>query len=127
MIRRGWQIERPPLPEAKGRAPKTVALPPPQKREKHPKEPEGAPAMTPAIKVPKDFSRAHALVKQTRRAYTGDFYLHNGFVHPRAFEDVRLSLTISRDQVDRALLICDAVIKGAIEGGVKVSRRAHRW
>src|SRR5215208_6664500 len=80
LVRKGWEIGRPPLPELGPGLVASVSLASAggERRKKEPaavKEPEKPRRK---VAVPKSFENVHRFVKQTRKALTTDTYVHNG-------------------------------------------------
>ncbi|HEY5910531.1 MAG TPA: hypothetical protein VJA21_08000, partial [Verrucomicrobiae bacterium] len=132
LVRRGWEVGRPPLPEAGHATAASVSLKSPgEGRKKGPAELGTVKEVEKPrrkVEVPKSFENAHRFVKQTRRALTTDTYLDKGMVHTRAIQlDHPLSLDVSPGQLDRALLVYDAIVKGITELGGKFVTGPERW
>jgi hypothetical protein len=114
LVQKGWQIERTPLPTRERETPIGASMTPPMKKKEPkttetPHEPEKARRI---VDIPKDIANAHRFVKQTRKALTTHTYLHNGFVRSRSSLEQPLAVIVSPEQLDRALRICDAIIRG---------------
>lgn len=129
LVQAGQQVERALLPAPERNTPIGVSTNEPRKEE----TPERAPAVEKGsaqpgrkVEVPKDFANAHPLVTQTRKALTTDTCLRKGILETRSRLGRSLAVLVSPAQLDRALLICDAVLKGIVElgGRVKPDRRS---
>jgi hypothetical protein len=132
LVRKGWVIERTPLPEPTpdtpdGASVAGTASTAAKERRASPPTAKEPPKPRRKVAVPKNFENAHRFVKQTRKALTTDTYLHNGMVQTRSDLERPLRPDVSREQLDRALLIYDAIIKGIIELGGRFETGAERW
>ena len=128
LVKHGWQVQRPPLPPAQTDTPTAAVVVEGKKRQK-PVEPAEQVEVENRrkVEVPKDLRNAHRLVKQTHKALITDTYVHNGFVHTRSGLDHPLSVAVSAEQLERALRILDAIIKGVIALGGRFERGPEPW
>lgn len=133
LVKRGWHVDRDALPPADESTPTTAVINPAQKRKKveQPSQTsEGANAdKKPQVEIPANLDNAHRLVKQTRKALTGDTHLDRGFVRPHfsSGAECPLSVRVSPESLDRALRIMDAIVKGVVERGGRFERGPERW
>lgn len=129
LVRAGQQDERALLPAPERGTPIGASINEPRKEETPAPAPPVEKGPAPPgrkVEVPKDFANAHPLVTQTRKALTTDTCLRKGILETRSRLGQPLTVLVSPVQLDRALLICDAVVKGIVElgGRFKPERRS---
>ncbi len=129
LVQAGQQVERALLPAPERGTPIGASINEPRKEETPAPAPpveKGPASPGRKVEVPTDFANAHPLVAQTRKALTTDTCLRKGILEARSRLGQPLTVLVSPAQVDRALLICDAVVKGIVElgGRFKAERRS---
>lgn len=129
LVKRGWQVDRDALPPATAAMRTTALIKPAQKRTKIERPLETTENANedkkPRVDIPDHLDNAHRLVKQTRKALTGDTYLNNGLVVAR--RDCPLRVQVSPESLNRALRIMDAIVKGALGRGGRFERGPEPW
>jgi hypothetical protein len=113
LVRRGWKIERPPLPLAEMDTPSKAAL---CTKARAPRA--GVPATAadninkteaPGIPVPEDLRSAHPLIRDLKRVMDKAHVGSDGLLNV-AFAEQPLRLIVSRAQAHRAMRILDALV-----------------